>query len=428
LPQADAQVSTSRVMLLVVGCWMASQIQRFSLAAYVGASGLMVDLGITAAAAGFLAAVYFPVYGSLQIPSGILADQGNPRVNILIGSTGMVAAGLAFAFAPSFELAVVGLSSGLLWLSLIRIMWLLPGRAYARRISTTIAVGAIGQIASLGLLPTLIAVVGWRVVAGIVVLPTFVVALLLLTTPLETRAATADLGELWSRAVATLRLVPAILARVEFWVVFLPNMLWMGTQFAVLTWLPRYARDIVALPDAAVGILPALVPVGQIAGSVGFGWLQARRPRLGLPLFFATAVLYVGAMALLTFGIAEAAGELALFTLAMTLGFLYGSFFISIAWVSGVVEPKLLATATGVMNGLGFLPAFVLPWLMGLLMDAHDRPPSPAWHYSPGAYALAFGLAGAALAAGLVGSGLVRLYLDSRRQGAPDTPTATERS
>ena len=96
--------------------------------------------------------------------------------------------------------------------------------------------------------------------------------------------------------------MPAILGRLEFWVVFLPNMLWMGTQFAVLTWLPRYARDILAMPDAAVGILPALVPLGQIAGSTGFGWLHARRPRLGLPIFFGTAVLYVVAMALLAGG------------------------------------------------------------------------------------------------------------------------------
>ena len=44
------------------------------------------------------------------------------------------------------------------------------------------------------------------------------------------------------------------------------NMLWMGTQFAVLTWLPRYARDVLLLPDATIGFLPALVPLGQIAG------------------------------------------------------------------------------------------------------------------------------------------------------------------
>lgn len=408
-------------MLLVVGCWLASQIQRFSLAAYVGASSLMVDLGITAAAAGFLAAVYFPVYGSLQIPSGILADQGNPKTNIIVGSAGMVIAGAAFALAPSFGLAVaarivVGLSAGLLWLSLIRIMWLLPGRGYARRISTTIAVGALGQIAGLGVLPLLLSLFGWRVVAFAVTLPTLAVGLVLLATPIPFVQRTGTAGDVWRRSLETLRLVPAILGRLEFWVVFLPNMLWMGTQFAVLTWLPRYARDILAMPDAAVGILPALVPLGQIAGSTGFGWLHARRPRLGLPVFFGTAVLYVGAMALLAGGVATAAGQGSLFALAISMGFLYGSFFISIAWVSGVVEPKLLGTATGVMNGLGFLPAFVLPWLMGLLMDARDRPPSPAWHYSPDAYALAFGLAGAALVVGLVGAGLVKLVLARRVQ------------
>jgi MFS family permease len=186
-------------------------------------------------------------------------------------------------------------------------------------------------------------------------------------------------------------------------------MLWMGTQFAVLTWLPRYARDVLTLPPAAIGLLPALVPLGQIAGSTGFGWLHSRRPKLGLPIFFGTAVVYLAAMALLASGAAAAVGPASLFGLALALGFLYGSFFISIAWVSGVVAPELLGTATGVMNGLGFLPAFVLPWLMGLLMDARDRPPSPNWHYTPDAYALAFGLAGAALVVGLLGAALIRL-------------------
>ena len=84
--------------------------------------------------------------------------------------------------------------------------------------------------------------------------------------------------------------------------------------------------------------------------------------------------------------------------------------------MAGKVEQELLATATGVMNGLGFLPAFVLPWLMGLLMDFHDQPASPAWHYSQGAYTLAFGLAAAALASGLIGAVLVRVRVAHRVQ------------
>jgi len=78
---------------------------------------------------------------------------------------------------------------------------------------------------------------------------------------------------------------------------------------------------------------------------------------------------------------------------------LFGSFFISLAWIADFVEPGLLGTASGVMNMLGFFPAFVLPWLMGIIMDAVDRPTSPAWQYSQAAYDLAFWLTVASLAA-----------------------------
>ena len=410
-------------MLLVAGMWLSSQIQRFALAAYVGASSLMLDLGITAAAAGFLASVYFPVYGSMQIPSGILADLGNPRRNLLIGGFLMVASGLAFAASPSFEAAIatrvaIGLSAGLLWLSSIKICSQLPGRAYARRLSTLIALGSVGSVLGLAGLPALLSAFHWRLVAALVTLPTLGTSLLLLATEVPRTGQAASAGELWRRCLVSLGRVRQIAGRLEFWRVVLPNMLWTGTQFALLTWLPRYARDVLEMPPAAVGVLPALAPLGQMAGSTLLGYVHARRPGLGLPIFFATCGAYVAGVVLLASGLAASAGPLVLYALALGMGLLYGSFFISLAWIADVVEPGLLGTASGVVNGLGFVPAFILPWVMGGLMDVVDRPTSPAWQYSPAAYYLAFGLTAAALSAGLLGSGLLSLRARASRRGS----------
>lgn len=422
--------SAGQVLLILAGIWFASQIQRFALAAYLGASTLMLDLGITAAAAGLLAAVYFPVYGSVQIPSGILADQGNPRNNLLIGSALMILAGLAFAVAPTVETAIaariaVGLTAGFLWLSSIKICSLLDGQGYAHRLSFLIAVGAVGTILGLAGLPALLSALHWRVVAGLVTLPTLTMALLLLLADTPRPEQPASAAELWDRCIGTLRRVPEILGRLDFWRISLPNMLWTGTQFAALTWLPRYARDVLALPTAAVGVLPALVPLGQIAGSAALAYIHSRRPTLGLPLFFATCCTYVVAMAFLATGLAAQAGPAALYVLAVGMGVLFGSFFISLAWIADAVEPSLLGTASGVMNALGFFPAFILPWAMGGLMDVVDRPTSPAWQYSPQAYYLAFGLTAAVLAAGLLGSALISLRLRAqRRQMPPDVSRA----
>ena len=406
--------------------WFASQIQRFTLAAYVGASSLMLDLGITAAAAGFLASVYFPVYGSMQVPSGVLADLGDPRRNLLIGGSLMVVSGLAFACVPSYEAAVaarvaIGLSAGLLWLSSIKICSLLPGRAYGARLSVLIAIGAVGSVVGLAGLPALLSISTWRVVAALVALPTLVVTLLLLLVEVPRAKPSGSAGELWRRCLGSLGRMGEVIRRLAFWRVVLPNMFWTGSSFALLTWLPRYARDALGMAPAAVGVLPALSPLGQVLGSAFLGYVQARRPGWSLPIFFATCGAYVAGLTLLASGLPASVGPFALYPLTLGLGLLYGSFFLSLAWIADVVEPELLGTASGVVNGLGFLPAFVLPWVMGGLMDAVDHPTSPDWRYSTDAYQLAFSLTAVALAAALVTAGLIsaRTRGYRRRPAAP---------
>src|SRR5512141_2663992 len=115
---ATAYGTVTRALAAIIAMWFAAQLPRVAPPAYVGASSLMVDLGTTAAGAGLLASVYFPVYGLMQIPSGILADQSSARRNLIVGGLAMTAAGLAFAVAPTLELAVaaraaVGVTAGL---------------------------------------------------------------------------------------------------------------------------------------------------------------------------------------------------------------------------------------------------------------------------------------------------------------------------
>ena len=99
------------------------------------------------------------------------------------------------------------------------------------------------------------------------------------------------------------------------------------------------------------------------------------------------------------------------------MGFLQSCFFIPLTWIGGKVEADALGTATGVLNGISFLPAFFLPWLAGGLMDAVDRPTSSAWLYSARAYYLGFALSAALLVASLLASAALFLRL-RRRQHA----------
>ena len=398
--------------------WCAAQLQRVAPPAYVGASSLMVDLGTTAAGAGLLAAVYFPVYGLMQIPSGILADQASPRRNLIAGGVAMTVAGLAFAFAPTLELAVgaraaVGVTAGLFWLSSLKLFSELPGGAYARRISVLVAFSSVASILGLAGLPALLAFLPWRLVAALVSLPTLAIALVLMFTPMPVPNRSPSAAELWRRCVAALAKVPGLVNHADFWAVSLLTMLWTGNQFALQTWLPRYARDVLQAPIALTGLLSALPPLGMVFGSILIGYLHGRHPFFRIPLYVTLYTAYLASMALLSTGAATAAGPFALAALLVWMGALQAAFFVPLAWIGGKVVPSLLGTATGLLNGLSFLPAFVIPWMMGMLMDRVDQPTSPNWTYSPEAYYVAFGFGTATLALALLGS--AALFLRARR-------------
>lgn len=418
------QASVTRAIAVVIGIWFAAQLQRVAPPAYLGASSLMVDLGITAAAAGLLASVYFPIYGLMQIPSGILADQASPRRNLLVGGFAMVVAGLAFALAPGLEMAVaaraaIGVSAGLFWLSSLKLFATLPGGSYARRMSVIVGIGSIASILGLAGLPVLLSTLHWRLVAALAVAPMLLVSILLLLTEMPEARRASPPGRLLRGSWEALGHIPWIVARSEFWAVTLPAALWTGAQFAMLTWLPRFATDALAMPAAASGLLPALSSMGTIAGSAMIGYLYGRHRYLKLPLYFALYVAYVLALAGLASGLAARAGPLALYPLLVAMGVLNACFFIPLAWIREKVEPGLLGTASGVMNGLTFLPAFFLPWAMGILMDVVDRPTSPGWQYSGQAYYLAFWLCAAVVTLGLVGSALLFWHARSGAAG-PD--------
>src|SRR5689334_14151620 len=72
------------------------------------AAELARAFAINAATLGTLAATYFYVYTVLQIPVGVLADTVGPRKLLAGGSLVAGIGSLAFALAPSWEIAAVG--------------------------------------------------------------------------------------------------------------------------------------------------------------------------------------------------------------------------------------------------------------------------------------------------------------------------------
>src|SRR5438046_2408027 len=134
--------------------WVAVQVHRQLLPALLGASPILRDFDITADRAGLLAAIYFPIYGLMQVPSGLVADRGALR-RLLVGSCLFLAlAGVAFALAPTLGLAIVAralvaVASSLFWVPGLKLCLQLAPRRYGRSVGVLVAAGSVGGVAAL---------------------------------------------------------------------------------------------------------------------------------------------------------------------------------------------------------------------------------------------------------------------------------------
>ena len=92
--------------------WLAIQVPRFATPAYVGASDLMADFDLTAAGAGLLMSIYFPVYAAAQVPAGVLADRYPSGTILRLGGVAD-AVFTASAYQAAFLLPGVALAGAL---------------------------------------------------------------------------------------------------------------------------------------------------------------------------------------------------------------------------------------------------------------------------------------------------------------------------
>jgi MFS family permease len=381
--------------------WMIVNSHRYTTASYLGASTIMADFGITAAAAGLMAAAYFPAYGVLQVPAGVMADRIRPAL-ILRWSVGFLAASsLLFAVAPNVEWATVarvcvGLSSAPVWLASLKILADLSMARYPRRVGIQVTTGAVGTMFSLFVLPILLSHWEWRGTGLALTVPLVVLLAVLCMARLPEPSAQGKqtIGSLVGGLGPLMR-------HGAFWWLALPAIVWNGAYFGVVTWLPRFSRDVLQMPPELVGLLPACSPIGLLLGGILAGSIQARWPGTGRWLYYGGGALTVLVIALLP--AIQAFGAIwALYLLILLMGILFGSFFCWMSLVYDLVPKGRFGAVTGYINFLSFIPAFLDPLAVGLIFDLLDRPTTANPTYSAAAYAAGFYFLAASVLLGLV--------------------------
>ena len=131
-----------------------------------------------------------------------------------------------------------------------------------------------------------------------------------------------------------------------------------------------------------------------------------------------TAVFVSGAITTcllqLTFVLAGNSVPSILWISSFLLGVLFAVYFISVPIITGYVPESQAGAAIGTMNTLNFLPAFIVPWLMGVVLETQSKTTFAEGALSKSAYLDAFLLPCIFLGISLVGGTLYMLIRKKR--------------
>ncbi len=160
---------TRRVVFgIVLASFVLSFFHRTAPAAI--ARELAQSFAIGGATLGTLAATYFYVYTLLQIPVGVLADSWGPRRLLSAGALVAAVGSLAFAIAPTWQVAalgrtLVGVGVATAFISILKIsaVWFAANR-FATLNGVTLFAGNLGAVVAGAPLAWAVSFTSWRVV------------------------------------------------------------------------------------------------------------------------------------------------------------------------------------------------------------------------------------------------------------------------
>lgn len=374
----DGQFREARrvVFGIVLASFILSFFHRTAPAAIAGE--LTREFAINAATLGTVAATYFYVYTLLQIPVGVLADTLGPRRILTFGSLLASIGSIAFALAPSWELAalgrtLVGVGVAVAFIGILKIsaVWF-PANRFATLNGVTMFAGNIGAVIAGAPLAWLVTQTSWRnVFLGLAALSLLLAAATwwkvrdrpqdLGFAPVNAPAPTARVGTHWSVALRQ------VLANPATWPGFFVNVGIGGSYLAFAgLWAVPYLVEVHGMSRVTAAQHGSLLLLGVAFGALAIGALS---DRLGSRRGLMRACTLLFALSWLPWLLDvrwPLAATLAWFLL---MGLLIPGFTLSWAVAKDVNRPEHSGMATSVVNVGIFLGTGILqPWV-GHLLD-----------------------------------------------------------
>ena len=373
----DRFVTARRVIFgIVLAGYVLSFFHRTAPAAIAGELTRAFD--ISSAVLGTVAATYFYVYTLLQIPVGVLADTMGPRRILTVGSLIAAAGSLAFALAPSWEIAaagrtLVGVGVSVAFIALLKIsaVWF-PANRFATLNGVTLFAGNLGAVIAGAPLAWVVTQMSWRAVFGGLALLSAVLGIAtwiivrdrpeqLGFTPIIPAGATHGVAEHWAAALRR------VLANPATWPGFFVN-LGIGGSFLAFAglWAVPFLVDTYGMSRVIAAQHASALLLGVAIGAVIIGMLS---DRLGSRRAVMRVYAWLYALSWLPwlFGVHwPLPATLAWFAL---MGLLIPGFTLTWTVAKEVNRPEHSGIATSVVNVGIFLGTGILQPLVGWVLD-----------------------------------------------------------
>jgi sugar phosphate permease len=361
----------------------------------------------TGAELGLLHSAFFYVYAPMQLFAGILADRWGTRRVAAVGSAVMGLGVVWFSFSGTYltgflARVLIGLGGGVIYIATLRYCanWYRADE-FATVTGLTLSASAVGGLLAATPLAVLVAAVGWRDgllgvgLAGFVL--TVAVYLLVRDSPADAGLSavkgtpeTAD--QTFSQVIDGVR---AVFGRRDTWIMGVMLFFATGMNFTVMgLWGVPYVVQAYDVSVQTASLYTLVGNAGLVFGSPILGWLSDRlENRTGIILV--AAVVY-----LLAYASIVALGTPPLWYVGIVffaVMFLLGGFTLAYTVIKERHTAERSGTATGTINGMGFLGAAVLPGVMGWVLDIFWTGETVAGSrvYTLFGYRVAFGVAAA---------------------------------